>query len=103
MPLRSMDKLDKSRRQEKVLSRRFQGKLQVGSGNKSFHKGDVKTKVYLMEAKRTDKDSMILKGEWLRKIRSEAFRYGKIPTLAIEIGDERYIIIEENDFKTATT
>jgi Holliday junction resolvase len=102
MPLRSTDKLDRSRKQEKRLAKSFGGKTRPGSGNKEFYKGDIKSKIHLIEAKTTEKKQIILKLEWLEKIRTEACRYGRIPALAIEIGGHNYIVIQEDDFITAT-
>ena len=77
-------KMKKSQRQEKRLAKDLGGKTQKGSGSKDFHKGDVKSPELLVEAKRTDKDSLSVKKEWLVKIFNESVSYGKIPALSIE-------------------
>jgi len=58
-------------------------------------KGDVRTNLHLIEAKRTDKKSISLKQSWLEKIRKEAVKDHRIPVMAVEIGNKRYIIIED--------
>lgn len=74
----------KSKKQESRLAQELGGKTQKGSGSKDFHKGDVKTIELLVEAKRTDKDSLSVKKEWLVKIHAESVSYNKIPALSIE-------------------
>lgn len=98
----------KSRKQEKRLAKRLnkssslnrhstigQARVQAGSGSLWGAKGDVRSQVNLLECKRTDKKSIILKQEWLNKIRGEAIKDHRIPALGIEIGSKRYVIIEE--------
>lgn len=80
-------KLKKSQQQESRLAGIVGGKVQRGSGSKDFHKGDVKSQDLLIEAKRTDKDSMSVKKSWLVKIFRESMTYGKIPALSIEFDD----------------
>ncbi len=74
----------KSQKQEKRLADVLDGHVQKGSGSKSFHKGDVKAEVLLVEAKRTDNDSMSIKKAWFIKVFKEASAYSKIPALSIE-------------------
>lgn len=76
----------KSKVQEKRLAKRLGGNRQKGSGALRHHKGDVKTQELLMECKRTDKESMSIKKEWLAKITREALVSNKVPALAIEFG-----------------
>ncbi len=74
----------KSQKQEKRVAAVLGGKVQRGSGSKAFHKGDVKSAELLVESKRTDKESLGIKKEWLVKISQEAAAYGRIPALSIE-------------------
>jgi hypothetical protein len=77
----------KSQIQEKRIAGEMGGKVQKGSGALEFNKGDIRTKELLIEAKRTDKDSMSVKKEWLEKISMEAIAYNKIPALSIEFNN----------------
>lgn len=74
----------KSQDQEKRVAKQLDGKVQKGSGSKTFHKGDVKSRELLVESKRTDKDSLSVKKDWLIKIFNESVAYNKIPALSIE-------------------
>jgi len=47
--------------------------------------GDVSHASLLLEAKRTDANSIRVEGDWLVKIEAEAQMLGKIPALAVEI------------------
>lgn len=77
-------KLEKSQKQEKRVAKTLNAKVQKASGSQAFHKGDIKSKELLIEAKRTDKDSMSVKKEWLIKINAEAAAYNRIPGLSLE-------------------
>ena len=57
------------------------GKLTIASGRLPFDKGDFKNHEFLGECKSTDKDSLIFKVEWLRKISGEAISQGKTPLM----------------------
>lgn len=83
------------KRLTKSLSKTCSVRGQAGSGSLWGAKGDVRTKLNLIECKRTDKKSMVLKEEWLDKIRKEAIKDNRIPALAIEVGIRRYMIIED--------
>lgn len=95
----------KSKKQEKRIANKLNGKRQKGSGAIRHHKGDVKTPDLLLEAKRSDKDSISLKKEWLEKISKEALVSGRVPALAIEFGTAdiltaaRWIAVPENFFQ----
>ena len=95
----------KSKTQETRVAKELGGRTQPGSGAFEHFKGDVKTPDYLMEAKRTDKNSITVKGEWLSKIDHEAINAGKKPALVIEIGgmtgftENEWVAIPLSDFK----
>lgn len=88
---------DKSKRQEKKTAKRLGGMVTLGSGNKHI-KGDVSAGDYRVECKRTDKESISIKREWLLKIKDEAFADRVKPALEIEIQDESWIMIPVDDF-----
>lgn len=82
----------KSKAQERRIAKELGGKTQRGSGSKDFHKGDIKSVELLVEAKRTDKDSLSVKKEWLIKIFQESVSYSRIPALSIEFDDMPTIV-----------
>ncbi len=77
----------KSQKQEDRLAKKLGGRKQTGSGSKKFNQGDVRMPEMLTEAKRTDKKSISIKVEYLRKITEEALAYDCVPAVAIEFGD----------------
>lgn len=81
-----------------MSAKRYGGRVTIGSGNKG-DKGDVNAGEFKIECKRTDRDSLSLKGEWLRKIRDEAFVARMKPALEIEIKDETWVMVTAEDFK----
>ena len=80
------DDYKKSQKQEDRLAKKLGGKKQKGSGSAKFNKGDVRMPEMLTEAKHTDKKSISVKLEYLRKITKEAQAYDLIPALAIAFG-----------------
>lgn len=79
---------EKSQKQEKKLAKK--GFIMPASGAVWPYKGDVSFEDYLVEAKRTDKKSMSVKEEWLKKIFEESIDVGKGAGIELEIG--RYYI-----------
>lgn len=68
------------------------GRKTKASGACQHDKGDAKSKNYLLECKSTDKKSIALKTEWLRKISGEATAKNKIPLMFLtfeDLGPER--------------
>lgn len=80
-------KRKKSQSQEKRVAAAIAGKVQPGSGSRPFKKGDIKSTEMLVEAKRTDKDSMSVKKAWLVKVFRESVGYNRIPALSLEFDD----------------
>ena len=78
----------KSQEQERRLAK--SGFVMPGSGAFWPYKGDVSFEVYLVEAKRTDKKSMSVRGDWLDKIYKEAAAVGKEAGMELEIG--KYLV-----------
>lgn len=98
----------KSQVQEKRIAKELDGRTQPGSGAFENFKGDVKTDDFLIEAKRTDKKSLSVKGEWLTKIDREAIAEGKKPALVIELGgmqgftEKEWVAVPMSVFKELT-
>lgn len=86
----------KSKKQEKRVAGILGGSVIRGSGTGHREggtglgdygaKGDVRQDDLLVEAKRTDANSLRVEGYWLVKISSEAAASGKHPALSIELG-----------------
>lgn len=92
------EKHDLSRAQELRLAEAAGGRRQPGSGAFWKHKGDVRTKRWLIEMKRTvNRKSITIKDEWLAKIRTEALGDGRMPLLGFELNGRNYFIIREDD------
>lgn len=89
----------RSQKQEKDAAKRYGGRTTSGSGNKR-DKGDVSIYAGVrLEAKRTDKNSISVKKEWLQKISEEAFAERQRPAVEIEIQDEQWVLIPELEFR----
>lgn len=92
-----------SDRQEKKLAKMLNGKKQSNSGATAFQKGDVLTKLFLIEAKTKTKESesFTIKKEWLEKNKEEAIAMGKsYSALVIDFGDgKQHYIINESLFR----
>lgn len=92
------ERIRRSRKQEKRDARDYGGRVQAGSGCGTFKKGDVRTDDLLIENKRTDKQQMTLKAEWLDKIRNEALTEGRIPVVGIEIDGREWVLLPKDDY-----
>lgn len=89
------NRIKQSRKQEKEFAKRNSGKTTVSSGNKWGAKGDVKTKYFLVELKRTDHDSYSFSGAVWNKIRKEAIREGlREPMYAVEINGLHLVAVD---------
>ena len=80
--------------QENRVAQKLGGKRVAGSGSSMYSKGDVRDVdaecageaiEFLVECKKTEKASLSVKWDWLRKIAAEANAQQKEPALAIEI------------------
>ena len=85
-------------RQESRIARETGGKQQRGSGSSDYAKGDVKGEKFLIECKFTQKKSLSVKGDWLKKITKEAHAQDKYPALAIQIAGTEDLGISETDW-----
>ena len=93
-----------SKRQENQIAKAIGGKRVSNSGATAFHKGDVKSKNWLIEAKTLTKvkDSFSIKKAWLIKNKEEAFAMNRrYEALAFNFGpdEENYYVISEKVFK----
>jgi hypothetical protein len=89
------------RLREKKYAKRIGGQLQPASGalNCPRHKGDIKTKLFLIDSKLTGKKVYLLTADTLEKITREALAINKIPALSVEVGGEQFVILRDQDFQ----
>lgn len=87
-----------SNRQEKNLSKEFGGRPFAGSGA-TFGENDIKTPIFEIEAKATEKKQYTLKADTI-KLLSNKCRFEKVPLLVVDFlkDDEELIIIRKTDF-----
>lgn len=80
---------DKSHKQEERVAKALKGRKQPASGALPVPglKGDIREDRFLIEAKRTDAQSIRVKASWLVKIEAEAEAIGKFPALSLELGE----------------
>lgn len=89
----------KSIQQENQVAREVGGSRQPMSGA-GYHKGDVKSKLRLIEIKFTDKNSYALKREVLEKIFYEAvYEERELPYLQVRIGKKNYCVVLKDDLQ----
>jgi hypothetical protein len=89
MRLRWLDEKAERSKRNVAASRRHEasvafGRVQPASGALPGAKGDVRSRDYLTECKTTERGSLGLKVEWLRKIAREAAEANRTPTMALE-------------------
>ena len=91
-------KQDKSRKQEDRVAKALKGRRQPASGSLPVPalKGDVCEDQFLIEAKRTDSNSIRIQSSWLVKIEAQANAVGKVPALSIELAND--IPLAEKDW-----
>ena len=91
-----------SSKQEKKIAKAVGGKQVANSGATAFQKGDVKTDLWLFEAKTktSESQSFSIKKEWLLKNKEEMFAMGKsYSALVFDFGDgNNYYVLDEKTF-----
>jgi len=92
---------ERGRMREKMYAKRCGVKPQPASGalNVPRFKGDIKTKLFLIDSKWTGKKLYLLSGTTLEKITKEALAMNKIPALSVDVADEEYVVLREKDFQ----
>lgn len=88
----------KSRKQEKLIAKKFCGRVQPGSGSGWENHGDVKTEKFLCECKRTDGSGIRITKKILDKIEKQAVQCGREALLVMEIGGKNYYVLAERTF-----
>ena len=87
----------KSQKKENSRAKELGGKVQPGSGNQFFAKGDIKLENYLIEHKYTDNKSYSITLSTFKKIEKEAQALLKNPAMIIEIRDTKFVLLRYND------
>lgn len=90
-------RMKKSRAQEKKTAMLHGGSVIAGSGSGWLRKGDVRTRRFNIECKRTDARQITLKAETLEKNWAEAWSEGRLPLTSFELGGRRYLVLNEDD------
>jgi hypothetical protein len=90
--------VNRSQKQEQDVAAAIGGRPTPASGAFWTRKGDIRSASYLVEAKRTDGASIVLKRAVWEKIRREALLDGRIPVLALQIQDRNLIVLDQEDF-----
>ena len=86
---RQQHRIGKSgRKSEASLAKALGGRARPASGAMPGAKGDIDLGAFLLEAKSTTQESMILKMAWLLKIAREAKSEGKTPALSVSFVDQ---------------
>ena len=90
---KKLDSRTKAGRQEKQIAKELGGKVTKNSGAGWSQKGDIiiDSENELAEVKSTEKEQMVLKKEWLKKIHSEATKEGKEPIFIADFGEYKLL------------
>jgi len=92
--------VDKWKTKEIDDAKAFKGKRTKGSGNLWYSKGDISSKIFLIESKTTERNSFRVSQKLWKKIWEEAVRTQKIPLLSIRLLNNNMdmIVLEQRDF-----
>ena len=92
-----------SKQQERAVAKAVKGKVTANSGATAFSKGDVRTRLFLLECKTCTREqkSFTLQKDWFDKNKEEAFAMHKpYSALAFNFGDgENLYVIDEHLFQ----
>lgn len=80
-----------------MFAKKHKGKQTILSGALAKNKCDVVFKGIRLEHKQTDKESIVLKKEWLDKLENSCY-LSEVPALAINIQGKTWILIRESEF-----
>lgn len=91
----------RSQKQEKSVAKDFSAKTVVASGALWGAKGDVRSDLFLIECKTTEKDFYSVTTKVWEKIEEEALKDGmRRPLLIIDLRDkDRYVVFNPNQFE----
>jgi Holliday junction resolvase len=84
--------------QERKLAKDLKGRTTIMSGALAKDKADITAGKLRIECKRTDKESISIKKEWLIKLKNGT-KLSEIPVVAIQIQDEDWFLVRPEEFK----
>lgn len=90
-------RIKRSRAQERKTALLHGGTVVAGSGSGWLRKGDVRTRRFNIECKRTDAQQITLKATTLEKNWAEAWAEGRLPLTCFELRGKRYLVLNEDD------
>lgn len=88
--------------QEKSVAKKIKGRNTPGSGNRSLHPGDARSKKFLVSCKTTSKKSFSITEKMRSEIAEAAFFEKKVPLLFVTVNDtskqkQSYWVISDRD------
>lgn len=91
--------LKKSKKQERRTADVYKGSRNAGSGSGWLRKNDVRSHDFLFENKFTDnKTQYSIKLKELKELRERAVLENRVPVLQVDISNNRYVVLTEDDF-----
>lgn len=92
-----------SRKHEDRLAKATGGKRNAASGAFWSRKGDVRSRLYLLEHKWTGNKTFTVKSVEVEKITKEAILDGRIPVFGVHLNGNNYVLLGEDDFLELTS
>jgi len=90
--------MKKWQKKENKDQKTFSGRKQKGSGNKWYAPGDIKTDIFLIESKQTEKKSFGVSLKLWDKIYEEALFSHRLPMLSLGIQGINLVVLDAEDF-----
>ena len=85
-------------KKEKEDEKAFGGRRQKSSGSQWDNPGDVKSEIFLIDSKHTDKSSYSISIKTWDKLYEESLFARKLPVLSLEIKKLELVVLDKNDF-----
>jgi hypothetical protein len=82
---------------ERKFANTYGGRTTVNSGASSWDKADIKIGDVRVEHKHTLNDQLIIKKDWLIKLKNSC-NINEFPALAIDISGEEWIMVRPQEF-----
>lgn len=89
-------------KKESKDAKEFGGRVTPRSGGMWSFPGDVKTDMFLIDSKTTDKKSYSITANVWRKLYSEALKSQRLPLLSVQLVKDNIevVVLDKNDFIT---
>ena len=100
LPKKNLSTRARSKKSEQRAAALIGGKLQPNSGaiQNAHLKGDVKSKVFLLENKTSNNASHSFTLHDWRKLKAQAFKQGRRPLFRMELQGESLLVLDERTF-----